>query len=313
MYHLHHPKDWDDRAWVMSDSIRYLREDATFVPEVGSPTVRRRELGALLRKLRTGKGLTVEQAAEQLMISMSKLSRMENGYGAASARDVRDLCTLYGITDETERQRLMTLAREGKQQAWWQPYDLDFETYVGLEQAAVGLCYHQCTIVPGLLQTRAYARAMLEATIPELTADRINALLEVKLTRQHVLTRDDPLELWAVLDEAVLHRAVGGREVMAEQLNRLGELSGHDNIKIQVIPYAAGAHPAMDSTFNILEFTGAVPRVIYVEGLVGYNYLDRPADLDRYQQVFDRLIELALTPEESVAMIARISQDHASR
>ncbi|MGH3178103.1 MAG: helix-turn-helix domain-containing protein, partial [Streptosporangiaceae bacterium] len=105
----------------MSNNVKFLRKDATFVPEVRSPTVRRRELGALLRKLRTEKGLTVEQAAEQLLFSMSKLSRMETGHGAATARDIRDLCDLYDVTDEAERQRLMTLAREGKQQAWWQP------------------------------------------------------------------------------------------------------------------------------------------------------------------------------------------------
>jgi transcriptional regulator with XRE-family HTH domain len=294
----------------MRNSVKLLRKDATFVPEVRSPTVRRRELGALLRKLRNEKGLTVEQAAEQLMFSMSKLSRMETGQGAATQRDIRDLCVLYEVTDQAERQRLMTLAREGKQQAWWQPYDLDFGTYVGLEQAAVALWYYQCTIVPGLLQTQAYARAMLEASIPEMPPERMSALLEVKRTRQQVLVRDEPLRLWAILDEAVLHRAVGGREVMAEQLERLVEISGNDNIRIQVIPYGAGAHPAMDSTFNILEFAGSLPRVIYVEGLVGYSYLDRPADLERYQQVFDRLSELALDPEKSMAMIVQAYQNH---
>ena len=283
------------------------------MPEVRSPTVRRRELGALLRKLRLEKGLTVEQAAGRLMFSMSKLSRMETGHGAATPRDIRDLCDLYNVTDEAERQRLVTLAREGKQQAWWQPYDLDYETYVGLEQAAIGLCYYQCTIVPGLLQTQAYAKAMLDVSIPELPPERISAHLEVKRTRQQVLTRDEPLLLWAILDEAALHRVVGGQEVMAEQLDRLIEISGKDNIKIQVIPYGAGAHPAMDSTFNILEFAGSVPKVVYVEGLVGYSYLDRPADLVRYQKVFDRLSELALSPEESTAMIARIKQDYTKK
>lgn len=244
------------------------------------------------------------------MFSMSKLSRMETGHGAATARDIRDLCDLYDVTDEAERQRLMTLAREGKQQAWWQPYGLDFETYVGLEADAARLLYYQCTIVPGLLQTPAYARAMLEVNIPRLAPERISDLLKVKLTRQQILSRTEPLMLWAVLDEAALHRAVGGPSVMAGQLDHLIQVAGKYNIKIQVIPYGAGAHPAMDSTFNILEFAPPVPKVVYVEGLVGYNYLDRTADIDRYQQVFDQLSSLALNPADSVAMIARVSQDY---
>ena len=310
MHHPNDPEGWDHWSRVMSNTARFLRKDATFVPEVRSPTVRRRELGALLRKLRTEKGLTVEQAADRLMISMSKLSRMETGHGAATARDIRDLCDLYDVTDEAERQRLMTLAREGKQQAWWQPYDLDFETYVGLEADAVGLRYYQCTIVPGLLQTPAYARAMLEVNIPRLAPERISDLLKVKLTRQQILSRKEPLLLWAVLDEAALHRVVGGRRVMVEQLDHLIKVADDDNIKIQVIPYGAGAHPAMDSTFNILEFAPPVPKVVYVEGLVGYNYLDRVADINRYQEVFDYLSALALNPEDSVAVIARVSQDY---
>ena len=131
------------------------------MPEVRSPTVRRRELGALLRKLRLENGLTVEQAAERLMFSMSKLSRMETGHGAATPRDIRDLCDLYGVTDAAEREHMMRLAAEGKRQGWWQGYDLDyFATYVGLEAEAAGIRSYQSAIVPGLMQTPDYARAM---------------------------------------------------------------------------------------------------------------------------------------------------------
>jgi transcriptional regulator with XRE-family HTH domain len=293
--------------------MKLLRKEVAFVPEVRSPTVRRRELGALLRALRNEKGLTVEQVATSLLCSTSKVSRMETGHGAATARDIRDLCALYDVTDDAKRERLMTLAKEGKQQAWWQPYDLDFSTYVGLEADATVLRYYQCTIVPGLLQTAAYTRAMAEAAIPKLAPERIIDLLEVKLTRQQVLTRQEPLRLWAVLDEAALHRVVGGAPVMAEQLDYLVEASARSNITIQLIPYGVGAHPAMDSTFNILEFAGAAPKVVYVEGLVGYYYLERPPDIDRYQQVFDYLSTLALNPEDSVAMIARVNQEYKSK
>jgi transcriptional regulator with XRE-family HTH domain len=280
------------------------------LPEVRSPTVRRRELGALLRALRNEKGLTIEQVAASLLCSTSKVSRMETGHVAATMRDIRDLCQLYGITDQAERDRLRALAREGKQAGWWQSYDLDFSTYVGLEAAATALQYYQSTIVPGLLQTADYARAMLEVTVPKLAPGRIEELLEVKLTRQGVLTRDPPLRLRAVLDEAALHRSVGGPAVMAVQLDRLIRAASSPDITIQIVPYAAGAHPAMDSTFNILEFTGTVPSVVYVEGLLGWIYLDRPAEIDRYRQVFECLSTLALSPKESIELVAEVAGEH---
>ena len=277
------------------------------MPEVRSPTVRRRELGALLRALRNEKGLTVDQVATSLMCSPSKVSRMETGHGAATPRDIRDLCNLYGVTGQAERDQLMSLAREGKQTGWWQGYDLDyFATYVGLEAEATGIRYFQSTIVPGLMQTPAYARAMHEAGIPKFTQERIDQLIEVRLTRQRVLVRKPPVRLEVILDEAVLHRLVGGAAVMRGQLDRLIELSNEPNVSIQVIAYSAGAHPAMDSTFNILEFTGSVSSVVYVEGLVGWIYVERPPDVDRYQQVFEHLRTVASSPRESIELIARV-------
>ena len=283
------------------------------MPEVRSPTVRRRELGARLRALRTEKNLTVEQVAATVLCSASKVSRMETGHGVATPRDIRDLCDLYGVTDQAERERMLQLAREGRQQGWWQPYDLDFDTYVGLEAAAIGLKYYQSTIVPGLLQTADYARAMLEVSIPKLAPERMNELLEVKMTRQRILSREQPLRLWAVIDEAALHRVVGGPAVMAEQLQRIAEVTSNPNVTMQVIPYEAGAHPAMDSTFNILEFADSVPDVVYVEGLVGWIYLDRPAEIDKYQQVFDNLCHLALSSKESIDLVAKIGKHHLAR
>lgn len=280
------------------------------VPEVRSPTLRRRELGAFLRARRQELGLTVDQVAERLLCSPSKVSRMETGQRGATARDVRDLCELYGVLDAGERERLMNLAREGKEQGWWQSYDLDFSTYVGLEAAATELKYYQTTIVPGLLQTADYARAMLEVTVPALSPERIEKLLEVKLTRQQILTQDPPLKVWALLDEAALHRVVGGPSVMARQLDKLTEITSTPYVTMQVIAFGAGAHAAMDSTFNILDFAGPVPSVVYVEGLVGWIYLDRPQDIDRYQQVFALLREKALSPQESRELIAKIAEKY---
>src|SRR5947209_17235354 len=183
------PEGWDHWSRAMSNSVKFLRKDATFVPEVRSPTVRRRELGALLRKLRTEKGLTVEQAAEQLLFSMSKLSRMETGQGISTARDIRDLCVLYGVDEGAERDLLMKLAADGRQRAWWQSYDLGYETYVGLEAEALAISAFQSSVVHGLLQTADYARAGHEGTMPRLAPDQIDLLIEAKLTRQGILAR----------------------------------------------------------------------------------------------------------------------------
>lgn len=277
------------------------------MPEVRSPTVRRRELGALLRALRTEKGFTVEQVAERLLCSPSKVSRMETGHGIATPRDIRDLCELYEVTDQAERERMTRLSHEGKQQGWWQGYDLDyFATYVGLEAEAIVIKYYQSSIVPGLIQTPDYARAMHQVGVPKIAPERIDQLIEVRLKRQQVLSHDPPVRLDVVLDEGVLRRQVGGPVVMRAQLARLIEVSKQPNVTIQIIPYSAGAHPAMDSVFNILEFAEPAPSVVYVEGLVGWIYVERPQDVDRYQQVFGYLRTVALSPQESIELLLRI-------
>jgi transcriptional regulator with XRE-family HTH domain len=274
--------------------------------EVRSPTLRRRELGSRLRELRLSQGLTVEQVAEHLLCSSSKVSRMETGQRGATPRDVRDLCELYGVTEPRERERMTRLATEAKQAGWWQSHELDyFATYVGLEAAAVSLRYFQSSIIPGLLQTVDYAKAMYErAVASEYSTERALELVEVRLKRQEVLTRDPPLELTAIFDEAVLHRVVGGPSVMAGQLNRLIEVASQPHVTIKVIPYSAGAHPAMDNMFNILDFGDIAPSVVYVEGLMGWIYIERPQEIARYRQVFEQVNTLASSPQESIELIA---------
>src|SRR4029077_14394439 len=240
------PEGWDHWSRAMSNTARYLRKDATFVPEVRSPTVRRRELGALLRKLRTENGLTVEQAADRLLFSMSKLSRMETGHGVATPRDIRDLCALYGVTDAAEREHMTKLAAEGKQQAWWQSYDLGYATYVGLEAEAVSISAFQSSVVHGLLHTADYARAGHKGAMPLLSPDQIELQIEAKLTRQRILTRVNPPAFSVVLDEAALHRVIGGRQVMAAQLAKILDVSASPNAKVQVLPFELGSHPALE-------------------------------------------------------------------
>lgn len=251
--------------------------------------------------------MTVEQVAEDLLCSPSKVSRMETGHRGATQRDVRDLCRIYNLTDPAQVSHLMELAREGKQQAWWQSFELDyFTTYVGLEQAATSVMYYQSSIVPGLLQTVEYAEAMYEASMPsEFTPERVREHIDVRIRRQQVLTRDPPLRLRAVCDEAVLHRVVGGPGVMAAQLRHLKEVTAMPDVTLQVIPYSAGAHPAMDNMFTILEL-GDVPPVVYVEGLMGWLYIEREHDIAKYRQVFEYLSGIALDPRETIELVSEI-------
>ena len=294
----------------MSNSTGFLRKDATFVPEARSPTVRRRELGALLRKLRTEKGLTVEQAAERLLFSMSKLSRMETGHGITTPRDIRDLCDLYGVADEAERDHMLKLAVEGKQQAWWQSFDLGYATYVGLEAEAVSLSAFQSSVVHGLLHTADYARAGHEGAMPRLSSDQIEMQIEAKLTRQRILMRDNPPRFTVVLDEAALHRVVGGRQVMAAQLAKILDMAALPNVTVQVLPYEVGAHPAVESNFTILELPNPTPGVVFVEGLIGSTYLERDDDLTRYQMIFRKLESIALSPKSSLDLIKKFLHDY---
>ena len=280
------------------------------MPEVRSPTVRRRELGALLRALRTERGLTVEQVAELLLCSPSKVSRMETGQRGATQRDVRDLCEIYEVANQAQRDHMAMLATQGRRQGWWQSFDLDyFGTYVGLEEEATSLSYYQSAAVPGLLQTPAYVRAMHEIAIPKLASERIDQLIKVRVKRQQLLVKDPPLKVRAILDEAVLHRSVGGMHVMKEQLEHLLEVTASRHVTIRVIPFSAGAHPAMESSFNILNFKDPTPSVVYVEGLIGFMYLEKPQDISRYQTVFKHLEVKALSPQESLELISKMAGD----
>lgn len=274
-----------------------------------SPVVRRRELGALLRDLRLEAGLTVEQVAEALMVSPSKVSRLETGQRGASPRDVRDLCNLYELTDEEERQHLADLAKASRRPAWWQQYSLPYAQYVGLEAEALRISDFESGAFPGLLQTPEYARAIHESAMPKLDAELIEERVEVRAARQAILTRSKPPppSLHAIIDEAALHRAVGGAAVMVAQIHHVIEACQRPNVSVQVVPFGVGAYPGIDSTFTLLEFEDPVPGVVYVEGLVGHLYLERPADVQRYGQVFDRLRSISLSEQKSLEEMARMS------
>jgi hypothetical protein len=236
---------------------------------------------------------------------------METGQRGASARDVRDLCDLYGV-DVARRRHLTALAREGKDQAWWQPFDLPYATYVGLEAAAISISDYEPGVFPALLQTPGYARAIHEGAMPRLSPAVIDQRIESRRLRQEVLVReDDPPRLAAVIDEAVLHRPVGGPAIMRAQLDRVIQASALPHVTVQVLPYRVGAHPALNSTFVVLEFRPPVPGVVYVDGLVGQIYLERPQEVLRYKQVFDQLRAMSLDPQDSTDLMARASSMYA--
>jgi transcriptional regulator with XRE-family HTH domain len=285
----------------------------TRVADEGNPTLRRRELGFLLRQLRTDTGLSVEAAAERAMFSQTKLSRLETGRVGASPRDIRDLLLVYGITDQVKREQLMALAREGKQRAWWQGLDLPYATYVGLEAEATLIRDYNTDVVNGLLQVEGYARAIFEGGEPRQDQATIDMRVEGRMKRQVLLTREAGPVFRMILDEGALHRPVGGPAVMRAQLARIIEVASFSSVTFRLIPLQVGAHPALDSTFVILEFDNrSVNDVVYVEGAVGNIYLESAADLERYRNMWSRLESIALSPEESVSLVSSIASTYGS-
>jgi hypothetical protein len=212
------------------------------------------------------------------------------------------------VTDAAERDRLMTLAREGKQRAWWQKYALDYATYVGLEAEATSISDFNSDLVTGLLQVEGYARAIFEAAEPPLDQEAIEQGIGARIRRQALLEGDGAPLLHCVVDEQALRRPVGGSAVMRSQLARIVEVASLPKVTFQIIPVNVGVHPGMDSTFVLLEFDEPmVNDVVYVEGLVGNIYLEDASDLERYRNTFSRLRSFALSPEDSIALIASIA------
>ena len=272
-----------------------------------SPTVRRRRLALELRRLREAARLTCEEVAEHLECSTSKISRIETGRVSVSPRDVRDMLDLYGVSAQ-QGASLVQLARDSRQKGWWHAYSDTiqprFATYIGLESAASEIRIYEVTPIPALLQTEDYARTVIAAGIVGGDHDGVERNVELLMARQPPLTSDDPPRLWAVLDEAALRRTVGGAGLMRLQLDHLLDLSRLPNVAIQVIPFGAGAHPAMGRPFVILAFPErADPDVVYLEDLTSALYVEDVDEVDRYNMFFNHLRATALSFEDSSALI----------
>jgi transcriptional regulator with XRE-family HTH domain len=279
-----------------------------------SPTVRRRRLALELRRLREAARLTCEEVAEHLECSASKISRVETGRVSVSPRDVRDMLEIYGVSGQ-ERDSLVQLARDSRQKGWWHAYsdtiNPQFATYVGLESAASEIRVYEVSLIPSLLQTEDYARAIITSGIMNGTGEEMERSVALRMARQPALTRDDdPPLLWTVLDEAALRRRVGGGELMRAQLEHVLELSSLKNVAMQVIPFGAGAHPAMGRPFVILVFPERVdPDVVYLEDLTSAFYLEDVEEVDRYNVFFNHLRATALSFDESAALITSVLKD----
>ena len=271
-------------------------------------------LGAHLRELREQKGISREAAGYEIRSSESKISRMELGRVSFKERDVADLLTLYGLTDEEERTALLTLARDANRPGWWHsegdivpPW---FQPYVGLESAASMIRTYELQFVPGLLQTADYARAVISLAHGKDVPSELERRVRLRMARQQILTRSDPPQLWAVIDEGALRRLVGGPDVMRAQIAALIDATKMPNVQLQVMPFDFGGHAAAGGSFSILRFPDQdLPDVVYLEHLISASYIDKREDVEHYVAAMERLAVEADPPSETAETLGRILQD----
>jgi transcriptional regulator with XRE-family HTH domain len=269
-----------------------------------SSTVRRILLGSLLRRLRESKGISMREAGYHIRATESKISRLETGKVSFKERDVDDLLTFYGVVDGRERDQVLDLVREANAQGWWHTFGEVlpswFEAFIGLESAASVVRSYDVQFIPGLLQSPEYIDAVLSANRAQ-TAAEFTRRAELRQRRQAALDREGAPVLWAVIDEAALHRPIGGPEVMAAQIQYLIDQTSRANVTIQLLPYAVGAHAAEGGAFTLLRFAESdLPDVVYLEHLTGAQYIERPEDVEQYARAMDRISVDALHPDATI-------------
>jgi Domain of unknown function (DUF5753)/Helix-turn-helix domain len=289
------------------------QDELTSVESFSGPTVLRMLLGNQLHRLREDAGITPDRAGYEIRGSRSKISRMEHGRVGFKERDVADLLTLYGVTDEAVRSHMLALAEHANSQGWWARYDDVmpdwFETYVGLEQATSLIRTYELQFVPGLFQTEDYAREVTLLGHRSASVEEIERRVSLRIKRQQILASESGPRVWAVIDESALRRPLGGREVMREQLMHLIELAERPQVTLQVMPFDRGGHSAAGGSFSILRFAEPdLPDVVYIEQLTGALYLDRPVEIDHYREVMNSLSAEAETPADSARQLERLLQ-----
>ncbi|WP_369033490.1 helix-turn-helix domain-containing protein [Streptomyces adonidis] len=275
-------------------------------------TTRRRQLGAMMRKLRARKGLTLEEAGQLVGVSKATVSRYETQAGPVKWIVVDALCRGYGATD-AERKAVVGLAKDAKQQGWWSSFadsiPESMNLLLTLEDEAVREDHFSCVYVPGLLQTRAYSTALQKANEVPLEPAEIERLVDIRMKRQEILGRPKPPRLWAILDESVIRRVVGSPEIMKEQLDRLLEANESPHVTLQILPFSKGAHSAALGSFVIIGGAEPALDVVYVDFHTGSLFLEKDEELDRYRLAFEYLRAQALDMEASSALIHRTRKE----
>jgi transcriptional regulator with XRE-family HTH domain len=277
------------------------------------PTVRRRRLGSELRRLREARSIKLEEVAEQLGVAASTLSRIETGKAPTRTAYLRTMLDIYGVTDPTQRQVLVEIAREGHRKGWWAAWErllpTGFDVYVGLEAEASSLRAFESLVVHGLLQTEEYARSVMTTVRRKLTPEEIEASVALRMQRQDAIVRAEPLDLWLIIDEAVIRRTMGPPGLMRRQLMHLAEASLWPNVTLQVLPFCSGPHPSLNGPFTIIEFPERFdPDVVYAEGVHGHAYLERERDVRSCAEAFDLLRAAALSPADSTELISGLAR-----
>lgn len=274
------------------------------------PTAARLALGALLRRFREDRAIPREEAGEEIRASQSKISRLESGRTGFKLRDVADLLTLYGVTDNGQRDTMLALARQANRPGWWQPFNELippwFETFLGLEQAADVIRTYEVQFIPGLLQTPDYARAVIELGHGDAPSAQLERRVELRMRRQQILYRSEPVRLWAVIDEAALRRPIGGTAVMRAQLQHLVDISGLAHVTIQILPFRVGGHAAGGPIVLLRLPQSEIPDLVYLEQLTNAHYPDKPAEVDYYRHVLNRLVTQAEPATATTAILNEI-------
>jgi transcriptional regulator with XRE-family HTH domain len=278
------------------------------------PTVRRRRLGAELRRLREAHSLKLEEVAEQLGLAPSTLSRIETGKAPTKSAYLTAMLGMYGVDDPGARKVLVDMAREGHRKGWWSIYDdvlpSGFDIYVGLEAEACGLRSYETDVVHGLLQTTDYALAVLRELRPRDSDEQIRRVVDLRMQRQRLLDQDPPLDLWLILDEGAIRRNIGGTAVMRPQLEHLIQASRWSNVTLQVLAFGSGAHAGLTGPFSILEFPERSDEdVAYTESVGGMIYMEKDREVRLCAEAFDRMRATALSPAASVELIQHVSRE----
>lgn len=291
----------------------HMRDDVHVPTRRQPPTVRMRRLAVELRRLRDLAGLSQEDVTGQTGVNVATLYRIETGRTKPQLRTLNALLDAYGVTG-SNREALILLQKDAGKRGWLNTSDSglpeQYTAYINFEAEAREILNYETIFIPGLLQTADYAREVIAGVLPTATGDDIQRRVDARLKRQELLTAPDSPQLWAVIDEAALHRRVGNSSIMRDQLLHLATQARTPHVTIQVVPFKAGAHPGMPGSFIILRFGPIAPDIVYIDSMGGDLFLEEEAELIRHNMVFEHLRAIALSPSDTAALLTSLAEDH---